>query len=220
LKWTTLQPGFGIVHRSVLTSKTLSRGAKLLYSLLCSYANQDGECFPSQVTMAEDLGATDTSIQTWIDELTDAWMVEKRLEGMPAHNVYTVLYPTRESQLPSVVGNKIPTVVPVKLPSVVGRKNTNEEGGGAAASSGSPQSRKAGHEASTSVEYPCPKCGKDQRYYISARYYKCGDCDHDYNMTVRAYFESIGKSPYKPKGATDGNQQATDPRPLPVSVQR
>lgn len=99
MQWSKLQPGYGIVHRSVLQMKTISRGAKLLYALLCSYANKEGQCFPSEETMAADLQMTSRGIRKWLGELTFKGMVLKKLTNtVPAHNVYQVLYPTDSTE--------------------------------------------------------------------------------------------------------------------------
>jgi hypothetical protein len=95
MQWSKLQSGYGIVHRSVLQMKDISRGAKLLYALLCSYANKEGHCFPSEETMASDLKTVDRSIRRWLGELTFKGMLLKKLSNtLPAHNIYQVLYPT------------------------------------------------------------------------------------------------------------------------------
>jgi hypothetical protein len=104
LKWSKLQAGYGIVHRSVLQMRDLSQGAKLVYALLCSYANKDGECFPSEPTMANDLLTSPSSIKRWKSELLRKGMIGCRLSNtMPAHNIYHVLYPVDDAVRSPVV---------------------------------------------------------------------------------------------------------------------
>jgi hypothetical protein len=131
LKWSKLQNGYGIVHRSVLQMKDLSRGAKLIYALLCSYANKDGECFPSEETMGDDLATSSRSIRAWVRELFLKGMVDRRLSNtMPAHNIYQVMYPTEPT-------DRKPTSALVRKPAsaVIGSllppKNTIREDGSA-----------------------------------------------------------------------------------------
>lgn len=122
MKWSKLEPGFGIIHRSVLRNNKLSRPARLIYALLCSYANEEGEAWPSQERMAEDLGCSEKPIREWIEECMKAGMIEKKLVGFPAHCVYTVLYPVREPT-PAQYGSESPELTGSVLPA----KKTNEE---------------------------------------------------------------------------------------------
>ena len=46
---------FGIVTKDVLDDPELSIQAKGLYSLLCTYANKNRECFPSISLLADQL---------------------------------------------------------------------------------------------------------------------------------------------------------------------
>lgn len=123
-QWTMIAPGYGIVHRVVLRGE-LSRGAKLVYALLCSYANSEtSEAFPSQETMATDLRCSEKPIREWLDELVAAGLLLRRLEGMPAHNVYTVMYPVQSgSRVPDKPGSR----VPLKNGTTVPAKKTNEK---------------------------------------------------------------------------------------------
>jgi hypothetical protein len=67
-----LRRAFGVVARPVLQDPTLSLSAKTLYCLLCTYADDDGVCYPSNETLAAALGVTDRSIRTWLGELIEA----------------------------------------------------------------------------------------------------------------------------------------------------
>jgi len=48
---------FAMVAQSVLADKSLTDGECRLFCLLCSYANEDGECFPSVGRLVADMGA-------------------------------------------------------------------------------------------------------------------------------------------------------------------
>lgn len=80
-------PGYGTVHKHVLQDSSLSPMAKLLYSLLCAYTGGSDHCYPSQKTMAEDLGATDRSIRKWMSELIDAGIVIQSKKNISISNV-------------------------------------------------------------------------------------------------------------------------------------
>ena len=44
--------------------------------------------------------------------------------------------------------------------------------------------------------YFCPHCGYDAAHSIASNYQLCEECNFDYGMTVRAFFEGKpGKSP-------------------------
>ena len=49
--------------------KELKHGSKLLYGCLCKYAGKNGKCFPSQTTLARDLGCTKRTIARYLKEL-------------------------------------------------------------------------------------------------------------------------------------------------------
>ena len=82
------QKGFTQVPNHVLESSQISPGAKLAYTMLLKYAWQDDSCFPGQERLAEDMGVTDRSVRTYIQELTkcDFLTVQRRGQGKP--NLY------------------------------------------------------------------------------------------------------------------------------------
>lgn len=60
---------FGIVSKDVLTDPELSIQAKGLYSLLCTYANKQRECFPSRSTLADIMNVSQRYIYKLMKEL-------------------------------------------------------------------------------------------------------------------------------------------------------
>lgn len=60
---------FGIVSQEVLQDPELSIQAKGLYSLLCTYADKNRECFPSINTLADHCNKSVRSISYLISEL-------------------------------------------------------------------------------------------------------------------------------------------------------
>ncbi len=60
---------FGIVSQEVLQDPELSIQAKGLYSLLCTYADKNRECFPSINTLADHCNKSVRSISYLILEL-------------------------------------------------------------------------------------------------------------------------------------------------------
>ena len=61
--------GFTQVPNFILTKKEISVGAKLAYAMLLKYAWGDNACFPGQTKLAEDMGAGERSIRTYLKEL-------------------------------------------------------------------------------------------------------------------------------------------------------
>ena len=60
-----------MVPNVVLTKPELSVGAKLAYAMVLKYAWQDNYCFPGQAKLAEDMGAGERSVRTYLKELED-----------------------------------------------------------------------------------------------------------------------------------------------------
>ena len=61
--------GFTQVPNFVLTKKEISVGAKLAYAMLLKYAWADDACFPGQLKLADDMGAGERSVRTYLKEL-------------------------------------------------------------------------------------------------------------------------------------------------------
>jgi len=80
--------GFTQVPNFVLTRKNISVGAKLAYAMLLKYAWGDDACFPGQVKLAEDMGATDRSVRTYLKELESAELLEIKQRGLGKTNLY------------------------------------------------------------------------------------------------------------------------------------
>jgi hypothetical protein len=80
--------GFTQVPNFILTNPVISVGAKLAYAMLLKYAWQDDACFPGQVKLAEDMGATDRSVRTYLKELEGAELLEIKQRGLGKTNLY------------------------------------------------------------------------------------------------------------------------------------
>jgi hypothetical protein len=80
--------GFTQVPNFILTKKDLSVGAKLAYAMLLKYAWGEDACFPGQVKLAEDMGATDRSVRTYLKELETAEILEIKQRGLGKTNLY------------------------------------------------------------------------------------------------------------------------------------
>ena len=80
--------GFTQVPNFILTNKELSVGAKLAYAMLLKYAWQDDYCFPGQQKLADDMGAGERSIRTYLNELESAGFLEVKQQGLGRTNLY------------------------------------------------------------------------------------------------------------------------------------
>jgi hypothetical protein len=69
---------FAIIPRQVLTNHEIGYQAICLYGILATYANSDLECWPSQETLAADLGVKDPrSVRYGVDALDRAGYIER-----------------------------------------------------------------------------------------------------------------------------------------------
>jgi biotin operon repressor len=59
----------------------VSPGPKLLYARLCQYAGEDGEAYPSEPTLARELGVAERTVRRWVKELEEWGLVQ--LHGEP-----------------------------------------------------------------------------------------------------------------------------------------
>ena len=80
--------GFTQVPNHVLVSSQLSPGAKLTYAMLLKYAWQNNFCFPGQERLAKDMGVTDRSVRTYLQELEGSKFVVIKQRGLGKPNLY------------------------------------------------------------------------------------------------------------------------------------
>lgn len=80
--------GFTQVPNFILTKKDISVGAKLAYAMLLKYAWDNDACFPGQIRLAEDMGAAERSVRTYLKELEAAELLEIKQRGLGKTNLY------------------------------------------------------------------------------------------------------------------------------------
>ena len=80
--------GFTQVPNFILTNKELSVGAKLAYAMLLKYAWTDNAVFPGQLKLAEEIGAGERSVRSYLKELEDAKFLEVTQRGLGKTNLY------------------------------------------------------------------------------------------------------------------------------------
>src|ERR1700682_763437 len=80
--------GFSQVPNHILDNGKLSPGAKLTYAMLLKYAWQNDYCFPGQVRLAKDMGVTDRSVRTYLQELQAQDFIAIKQRGLGKPNLY------------------------------------------------------------------------------------------------------------------------------------
>src|SRR6266446_6526263 len=80
--------GFTQVPNFLLKSDKLSAGDKLAFAMLLSYAWQNDYCFPGQERLAKDMGVTDRSVRTYLQELEGEKFVGIKQRGQGRPNLY------------------------------------------------------------------------------------------------------------------------------------
>jgi hypothetical protein len=119
--------GYAQVPNAVLLDSTLTAGARLLYALLVHYAWQDGECFPGQERLARDLGVSDRTVRSYMDELVRRGLVAKQRRGRGATNLYALVEgesrPEADFRSEDMTGRVVPlktgSLLPVQTGSVL-----------------------------------------------------------------------------------------------------
>ena len=82
--------GFTQVPNFVLESEEISTGAKLAYAMLLKYAWHENRCFPGQDRLAEEMGVSRRSVNTYVQELKEKKFISIERQGQGKTNVYTL----------------------------------------------------------------------------------------------------------------------------------
>lgn len=75
----------------LLSRAEVSQGAKLCYARLSQYAGKDGVCYPSQETIADELGVSVRMVRRYVDELKHLKLIKIRQHGLQQPNQYLFL---------------------------------------------------------------------------------------------------------------------------------
>lgn len=85
-KWKFNGP---IMPKWILKRKDISQGAKILYSLMASYAYDGSDhCYSSQSRLADDMGASLRSVQNYIRELEALELIQTKKSNSGSTNTY------------------------------------------------------------------------------------------------------------------------------------
>jgi len=96
--------GFTQVPNFILTKADISVGAKLTYAMLLKYAWYDAGCFPGQLTLAQDMGAGERSVRTYLKELEASKLLEITQRGLGKTNLYKLHVTVKKNVSPSLNG--------------------------------------------------------------------------------------------------------------------
>ncbi|MEG1142214.1 MAG: helix-turn-helix domain-containing protein [Clostridia bacterium] len=86
--------GFTPIENRLLKDTSLSCKARMLAIIISSYCHEGNECYPSQQTLANDMGMSVRSIQRYLTELKEAGIVRVIRRGHTS-NIYKFLISVR-----------------------------------------------------------------------------------------------------------------------------
>ncbi len=82
--------GFTQLPNFILRNAELSANAKVVYSLLLSYAWHNDLCFPGQERLADHMGVNISTVSRAITELEDCSLIEIERRGQGRTNFYII----------------------------------------------------------------------------------------------------------------------------------
>jgi hypothetical protein len=96
--------GFTQVPNFILTNRRISVGSKLAYAMLLKYAWYDEGCFPGQAKLADDMGAGERSVRTYLKELESAGLLDITQRGLGKTNLYRLHVTVKKTASPDLTG--------------------------------------------------------------------------------------------------------------------
>ena len=87
---------FGVVPTLAILDKTITHAELRVFSLLCSYADKNGECYPSQKTLADQLGIAREGMNRHIKSLEKTGWIKSvqrfRDDGSKRSKLYKIVH--------------------------------------------------------------------------------------------------------------------------------
>ena len=87
-----IREGFTQVPNFILKNGDLTVGEKITFAMFLSYAWHNNFCFPGQGKLAEDIGVTRQSVNSFIKGLEKKGFLEIKRRGLGKTNLYKVRY--------------------------------------------------------------------------------------------------------------------------------
>ena len=84
---------YGIVFRSVVGNPLISKGARLLYALLCTWRNKETNiCYPGTALLTTSLSSSRQQINIWFIELEQFKAVQRytRIDNLSGKKIRTI----------------------------------------------------------------------------------------------------------------------------------
>jgi DNA-binding Lrp family transcriptional regulator len=83
---------FIIIPTGMVTQKNLPRSAITLYGILSRYSDKDGLCYPSQKTLAADLGVSLRQVRNLINSLEESNYIRRHVLSGDDNRVYFIFH--------------------------------------------------------------------------------------------------------------------------------
>lgn len=91
-----LSSGYGLIPQMVARDKTISIGAKGLYSYLSSIAGANGTCYPSRELITSELNINKNTFTKYLNELKESGYINvtrsRSKNGVMTKNIYEIVY--------------------------------------------------------------------------------------------------------------------------------
>ena len=84
--------GFPQVPNFILKNHQLTVGEKMTFAMFLSYAWHNERCFPGQEKLADDIGVTRQSVNTFVKGLEKKGFLTIQRRGLGKTNIYTLRY--------------------------------------------------------------------------------------------------------------------------------
>ena len=84
----SLRAGFTQIPNQILRRSDIQPGAKLTYMVLLSYAWQKDQAYPGQDRLAVDMGVSERSVRTYLEQLVSTGLITIKRRGLGLTNVY------------------------------------------------------------------------------------------------------------------------------------
>ncbi|MFA5168838.1 MAG: helix-turn-helix domain-containing protein [Candidatus Omnitrophota bacterium] len=94
---------FWAIPKSIMDMTHVSLEARVIYGILFTMKNGKNSAWPSQKTIAEDIGIGERSVRRKLDELVEVGLIEVERRGMNQSNVYR--FPDRTNVKSAGVAN-------------------------------------------------------------------------------------------------------------------
>lgn len=104
-------------------SRIVGPACTVLYMWLCRYANEDGECYPGQEKLAENIGANKRTVRRHLETLEQHNIIQVVQKGLRQTNRYYLLDKKEWLETPVLSGQNCPVQTGQECPIQSGQKS-------------------------------------------------------------------------------------------------